>query len=140
MHNSIKNFTENFEYCKIESAELISLTSHDVANFMRKYYKNLKKVLNEIQSDHMFRKARVLRVDQFGITKGPLNPTERICSSIILYWWKIWEERSKLAIVKWNEIGVYTMAKQRNGISNLSKDFQSNDFTVSFRINSLPHN
>ena len=90
MHNSIKNFTENFEYCKIESAELISLTSHDVANFMRKYYKNLKKVLNEIQSDHMskrsyVRKARVLRVDQFGITKGPLNPTERICSSIILY-------------------------------------------------------
>ena len=76
MHNSNKNFTENFEYCKIESAELISLASYETADFMRRYYK-YKIRSDKIQSDHnfMFRKARVLRVYQFGTTKGPLNPT-----------------------------------------------------------------
>ena len=76
MHNSNQNFTENFEYCKIESAKLISLASYETADFMRRYYKY--KIRSEkIQSDHnfMIRKARVLRVYQFGITEGPLNPT-----------------------------------------------------------------
>ena len=77
MHNSNKNFTENFEYCKIESAELISLASYETADFMRRYYK-YKIRSDKIQSDHsigMFRKARVHRGYQFGTTKGPLNPT-----------------------------------------------------------------
>ena len=53
MHNFDQNHTENFEYCKKESAELISLTSTDVANFMRSFYKN------KIKSADSFRPARV---------------------------------------------------------------------------------
>ena len=58
MHNFDQNRTENLEYCKNETAELISLTSTDVANFMRSFYKN--KIKSEkIKSPNSFRKGRV---------------------------------------------------------------------------------
>ena len=58
MHNFDQNRTENLEYCKNETAELISLTSTDVANFMRSFYKNKMKS-EKIKSTDSFRKGGV---------------------------------------------------------------------------------
>ena len=127
MHNFDQNHTENFEYCKKESAELISLTSTDVANFMRSFYKNK---IKSAKISNSFRPGRVHKI-YLDLPKGPINPTGRKYPSIILYWWKISKERSKLAISKWNEIKVYTVAKWKPENSSFSSSFQPNHFFVS---------
>ena len=78
MHNFDQNHTENFEYCKKESAELISLTSTNVANFMRSFYKN------KIKSADSFRPGKVHKI-HLDLPKGLINPTGRKYPSIILY-------------------------------------------------------
>ena len=61
MHNFDQNHTENFEYCRKESAELISLTSTNVANFIRSFYKNKIK-LKKLKSADSFRQGRVHKI------------------------------------------------------------------------------